>query len=153
MSAAWSRAGLVLAAVVVLDQVTKALVRDSVELGSENPVLPLVSLVHSRNTGVAFGVFEGQTALVVVAIAVAVAALAAYFATHRERPWVWLPVGLLAGGALGNVIDRLYEGFVTDFIKLPRWPAFNVADMAITVGVLALLLVVERSDDRAADRG
>ncbi|MCW3010899.1 MAG: lspA [Solirubrobacterales bacterium] len=146
---AWSRAGLVLAAVLVLDQVTKALVRRGVELGSEDAVFPLVKIVHSRNRGVAFGAFEDQTALVVLVIAIAIGALVAYFATHRDRPLVWLPVGLLAGGALGNVIDRVREGFVTDFIKLPSWPAFNIADMAITFGVLALVLVVERSDARA----
>lgn len=138
-----------LAAVLVLDQVTKALVRRGVELGSEDPVFPLVTLVHTRNRGVAFGAFEDNTALVVVVISIAVAALAAYFVTHRDRPLVWLPTGLLAGGAIGNVIDRIREGFVTDFIKLPSWPAFNIADMAITFGVLTLLLVVERSDDRA----
>ena len=146
MRGPWSRAALVFAAVLVVDQATKALVRGGVELGSENPVFPLVTLVHTRNRGVAFGALEGQTALVAIVIALAVAALIAYFATHRDRPWVWLPTGLLAGGAIGNVIDRAREGFVTDFIKLPSWPAFNVADMAITFGVLSLLLVAERSD-------
>ena len=146
MRGSWSRAALVLAAVLVVDQATKALVRGGVELGSEDSVFPLVTLVHTRNRGVAFGALEGQTALVAIVIALAVAALVAYFATHRDRPWVWLPTGLLAGGAIGNVIDRAREGFVTDFIKLPSWPAFNVADMAITFGVLSLLLVTERSD-------
>jgi signal peptidase II len=129
--------------------VTKELVRRGVELGSEDPIFPLVKLVHSRNRGVAFGALQDQTALVVVVIAVAMTALVAYFATHRDRPLVWLPTGLLAGGAIGNVVDRVREGFVTDFIKLPSWPAFNVADIAITFGVLTLLLVVERSDHRA----
>ena len=150
MGRAWGRAALVLAAVLLVDQVTKALVRGGVELGSEDRVLPLVTLVHTRNRGVAFGVFEDQAFVVVIVITLAIAALAAYFVTHRDRPLVWLPTGLLAGGAIGNVVDRIREGFVTDFIKLPSWPAFNVADMAITFGVLALLLVVERSDDRAA---
>ena len=150
MRGAWSRAGLVLAAVLLVDQVTKALVRRDVELGSEDPVFPLITLVHTRNRGVAFGAFQDNTALVVIVIAVALAALVAYFATHRDKRLAWLPTGLLAGGALGNLVDRIREGFVTDFIKLPSWPAFNVADMAITVGVLTLVLVVERSDDRAA---
>ena len=150
MGRAWSRAALVLAAVLLVDQVTKALVRGGVELGSEESLLPLVTLVHTRNRGVAFGVFEDQAFVVVIVITLAIAALAAYFATHRDRPLVWLPTGLLAGGAIGNVVDRVRDGFVTDFVKLPSWPAFNVADMAITFGVLTLLLVVERADDRAA---
>lgn len=151
MRTPWTRAGLVLAAVLLVDQATKAFVRRDVALGSEDPVFPLVKLVHLRNRGVAFGAFENSTALVVLLIAAAVGALLVYFATHLQRPLVWLPTGLLAGGAIGNVLDRVREGYVTDFVKLPSWPAFNVADTAITFGVLALLLVVERSDARAAD--
>ena len=59
------------------------------------------------------------------------------------RPWLWLPTGMLVGGAIGNLIDRVANGQVTDFIKLPAWPAFNVADMSITFGVLILLWVLE----------
>jgi signal peptidase II len=62
---------------------------------------------------------------------------------HPTRPWLWLACGLLVGGALGNLIDRIAHGSVTDFIKLPLWPAFNLADMSITFGVLALLYVLE----------
>ncbi|MBA2346921.1 MAG: signal peptidase II [Solirubrobacterales bacterium] len=148
---AWGRAGLVLAVVLLVDQITKALVRRDVKLGSSEDVFPFVDLVHVRNRGVAFGAFEDSTALVAVVIGVAMVALIAYFATHRDRPLVWLPTGLLAGGAVGNLIDRVREGFVTDFVKLPSWPAFNVADMAITVGVVALVLVVERSQPVAEE--
>ncbi len=63
-------------------------------------------------------------------------------------PGIWVPTGLLAGGAIGNVVDRVRDGAVTDFLKLPSWPAFNVADVAITLGVLALLFVVERDARR-----
>ena len=62
---------------------------------------------------------------------------------HSGRPLVWLPTGLLLGGALGNLIDRTHQGHVTDFIKFPHFPAFNVADIAITFGVIALVLVLE----------
>ena len=143
----WLRAGLVLGLVLLVDQVTKALVRARVDLGSEDPIFPAVTLVHVRNRGVAFGAFADGQALVIVIIAIALSALVVYFATHLRRPLVWLPTGLLMGGALGNVIDRLRDGAVTDFVKLPAWPAFNVADMAITAGVLALLYVVERRAD------
>ena len=67
----------------------------------------------------------------------------AYFALHPSRPWLWLPTGLLIGGAIGNLIDRIAHGAVTDFVKLPHWPAFNLADTAITVGVLSLVWVIE----------
>ena len=150
MKGPWLRAGFVLAAVLVLDQVSKALVRSSLALGQEESVFPLVAFVHTRNRGVAFSALEGHTSLVTAVIALAVVALVVYFATHADRPRAWLPTGLLAGGALGNVIDRLHQGFVTDFVKLPAWPVFNVADMAITFGVLALLLVAERPERNGA---
>jgi signal peptidase II len=76
--------------------------------------------------------------------------LLAYFARHTARPLVWLPTGMLLGGAAGNVIDRLRLGAVTDFIKLPLgWPPFNLADVSITLGILILLALVERA--RAPD--
>ena len=144
MRSPWLRAGVVVGLVLLVDQVTKALVRSGVDVGSEDPVLPGVSIVHVRNRGVAFGALaDGQT-LVIVVITLALVALIAYFATHVDRPLAWLPTGLLLGGAVGNVLDRVRAGSVTDFIKLPAWPAFNVADVAITFGVLALLYVVER---------
>ena len=76
------------------------------------------------------------------------------FARHQAKPLIWLPVGLLVGGALGNIVDRIREGAVTDFLKIPWWPAFNLADVAITFGVLALLFVLEgkEAEDRGAAR-
>ena len=137
------RAVAVAVLVLALDQGTKALVRGSLERGDEDPIFPAVTLVNTRNRGVAFGLFA-DGGLVLVAIGVAsVLALLVFFATHSRRPLVWLPTGLLLGGAAGNLIDRLRQGFVTDFIDLPLWPAFNLADIAITVGVLSLLYVLE----------
>lgn len=150
---AWARAGVVAGLVLLLDQGTKQLVQHHVAVGEEDSVFPTVTLVHVKNKGVAFSAFEDQVAIVVIVIAIAVAALLVYFATHSSRPLIWLPTGLLAGGALGNILDRVREGAVTDFIKLPAWPAFNVADMAITFGVLSLLLVLERKDDDAREDG
>jgi len=150
--AAWVRAGLVLVAVVVLDQVTKALVRGNLQLGDEHDVVgSVVKLVRTRNTGVAFGAFSGGGIIVVALVVAALTALVYYFATHADRPLVWLPTGLLLGGALGNIIDRVADGSVTDFIKLPSWPQFNVADIAITVGVFVLLWVVERGGEEGGD--
>ena len=138
---------MVLALVVAADQATKALVRGDLRVGEQDPVLPAVTLVHVRNTGVAFGAFSGGGLVVVALVAGALAALLFYFVTHVERRLVWLPTGLLLGGSLGNIIDRVRDGAVTDFIKLPHWPAFNVADVAITLGVLTLLWVIEQGGD------
>ena len=138
-----ARAGALTAALVAADQGTKALVRAGVELGDRDGILPGVELVHVRNRGVAFGLFaDGGVVLVAIGV-ISVLALLAFFATHSRRPLVWLPTGLLLGGAAGNLVDRGRQGFVTDFIDLPLWPAFNLADMGITFGVLALLYVLE----------
>ena len=75
--------------------------------------------------------------------------LVGYFWIHRDMPWLWLPVGLLLGGALGNLADRAREGAVIDFINPVAWPAFNVADSCIVIGVFALLWVVEVVPKRA----
>jgi len=147
---AWARAALVMVAVIALDQGTKALVRSSVALGDHDGVLPGVEIVHVRNEGVAFSRFSGGGTIVAVIVGAALVALVAYFATHLDKPLVWLPTGMLLGGALGNVIDRIRYGAVTDFIKLPAWPAFNVADISITLGVLVLLYVTERPRNAAA---
>jgi signal peptidase II len=147
---AWARAALVMAAVIALDQGTKALVRSGVAVGDRDGVFPGVEIVHVRNEGVAFSRFSGGGTVVAVIVGAALLALVAYFVTHLDKPLVWLPTGMLLGGALGNVIDRIRDGAVTDFIKLPAWPAFNVADIAITFGVLVLLYVTERPRHAAA---
>jgi signal peptidase II len=152
-AAVFAKAGLVLVAVVVLDQVTKALVRGGIDVGEEDSVLPAVTLVHVRNTGVAFGAFSGGGLIVVALVTAALAALLYYFFTHLDKRLVWLPTGMLLGGSIGNIIDRVRDGAVTDFVKLPAWPAFNVADIAITFGVLVLLWVIEQDDERRAPDG
>ena len=147
-----ARAAGVAAVVVAVDQATKALVRAGMDRGEEDPILPALKLVNVRNTGVAFGFLsENGGALIAGVTAVALAALMVFFFMHRNRPWAWLPVGLLLGGAVGNLIDRIAEGAVTDFLKVPKWPAFNVADIAITFGVLALLYVLEGPPRRAEE--
>jgi signal peptidase II len=137
--------------VVALDQLAKATVRGSLELGEGRELVAGVKLVNVRNSGIAFGFLSDGGALLVVGTAVALLALVAFFVTHTGRPLVWLPTGMLVGGAIGNVIDRAREGSVTDFVKFPHFPAFNVADMAITFGVLALVYVLEGPPRRQRD--
>jgi signal peptidase II len=137
------RAAAVMAAVIAVDQLTKHLVRSDIPVGQVDKFLPAINLVDVRNTGVAFSLFSGGGALVLVFTSLALAALVGYFTMRPDRSGLWLPTGLLVGGAIGNLIDRLVHGAVTDFIKLPFWPAFNVADMSTTFRVLALLYVLE----------
>jgi signal peptidase II len=143
-AAALATAGVV----VALDQATKQLAISGIERGEHVDVFFGLELTNARNTGVAFGAFEGGGALVAILIGVSLALLVAYFVVHREKPWLWLPVGLLLGGALGNLADRARIGAVIDFIDPVAWPAFNVADSCIVVGVLALLYVVEGRERR-----
>jgi signal peptidase II len=140
---AFARAGLVLLIVVGLDQLTKHTIAAGIPEGESRKFLPAINFVHVRNKGVAFGFFSGGGVLVLLFTAVALAVLLIYFWRRPMRPWLWLPTGMLVGGAIGNLIDRVANGQVTDFIKLPAWPAFNVADMSITFGVLILLWVLE----------
>lgn len=142
------RAGAVLAAVLALDQISKAVVRAQIAPGSRRELVPWVDLVNTRNTGVAFSLFKDSGVVLVVFTIAAMAAVLVFFLSRPSRRGAWLPTGLLLGGAAGNLIDRVRGGGVTDFIDLPRWPAFNAADMAITVGVVVLLLVLEGRDDR-----
>jgi signal peptidase II len=147
--AAWGRAGIMLAAVLLVDQVTKRLVQSDIAQGDSNGVFPGVQLVHVRNHGVAFGAFAGGGTVVAVIIGAALVALVVWFLRHTAMPLAWLPTGLLLGGAVGNIFDRVRDGAVTDFIKFPAWPAFNIADVAITFGVLSLLYVLESGGDGA----
>ncbi len=146
--AAFARAAGVIAAVLIIDRITKRAVVSGIRMGDVHKFLPGVNLVHIQNSGVAFGFFSGGGALVLVLTLTALAALVVYFLLRPTRPGLWVPTGLLVGGAIGNLIDRVSTGSVTDFIKLPLWPAFNVSDMAITFGVLALLYVLEGPGNR-----
>ena len=134
--------------VVALDQATKQLANSNVERGESVKVFPGLEISNTRNTGVAFGVFEGGGLIVGVLIGVALVLLIGYFLRHSEVPLLWLPVGMLLGGALGNLADRARDGAVIDFIDPVAWPAFNLADSFIVVGVFLLLWVVERSARR-----
>ncbi len=147
--AAWLLALLVAIAVVALDQLTKRLVRSSITPGEQRRFLPSVQLVNTRNHGVAFGFLPGSHVAVTILIALALVVLLVYFALHASRRLMWLPTGMLVGGAVGNILDRLRDGSVTDFVKLPLgWPPFNLADASITLGILILFLLIDSSRRR-----
>ena len=107
-----------------------------------------LDIVRVANKGVAFGAFGGAGWLVPVLSVVASGAVLLWFARHSTEPWTWLPAGLVLGGAIGNLMDRVLRGEVTDFLKLPHWPAFNFADIAITIGVVLLVAIAEMNSRR-----
>lgn len=152
---AWRRALLLCVGVIALDQVAKAIVRGSLAPGERVDLVLGFHLTRITNKGLAFGTLGGGGPLVLVVTIAALALVLAWFARDPTRPWLWLGAGLLAGGAVGNLIDRVRLDAVTDFLDPPLWPAFNLADIAITVGAVVLILVSLEgggADDRAAHR-
>jgi signal peptidase II len=144
---AWLLALATTAVVVLVDQLSKAAVRSSIVPGETRSLLPGLQLVNTRNRGIAFGFLPGRHWAITALIALALLVLLVYFARHASMPLIWLPTGMLVGGAFGNVLDRIRAGSVTDFVKLPLgWPPFNLADASITLGVLLLALVVEHRE-------
>lgn len=140
----WRRAAIAAALFMTLDQVTKQIVIASIHRGDSINVFFGIDLTNVRNTGVAFGALAGGGALVSLLTLAALLLLLVYFALRSATPWLWLPVGIIAGGALGNLADRARDGAVIDFIDPVLWPAFNLADMGIVLGILGLLYVVDR---------
>ncbi len=140
---ALGRAAAVGAVVVALDQLTKHTIGTAIRPGQVRHVLPGLTFVYERNTGVAFSFLAGTGALVYVVTGAALVALLAFLLARPARRLLWLPTGMLVGGAIGNLIDRVTLGSVIDFIKLPDWPAFNLADSSITIGVIILVVVIE----------
>jgi len=143
-------------AIIVLDQVSKAYIRDTLAVGAIwapwEWLAPYARFVHWYNTGVAFGMFQGQGQIFTV-LAIIVSLVIVYFFPRVPRQdWTLrLAMGMQLGGALGNLIDRLTVGHVTDFISVGTFPVFNIADASITVGVGVLLLGVwlqERAERR-----
>ncbi len=148
------KALLVCGAVVALDQLTKGVVRETVVRGDTVEVLPFLDLANTRNRGVAFGL-AGEVSPLAIGIALLfLVALLAFLSLRRGAdPLVWLPAGLLVGGALGNLADRVRDEAVTDWIDFPAWPTFNLADVAIVIGVLFLVLLPEYRARTESDHG
>ncbi len=144
----WLLLAAIAVAAVIADQVTKHVVAGSLSLGDGVHVLGPLTIRHVQNSGIAFGLFSNATAGVIVVTAIAIGWMLAYFARSGARhPVLPVALGLVIGGSLSNLADRVRLGFVTDFIDFRYWPAFNVADSCIVIGVgilLAALVLTER---------
>ena len=150
--------GLLLAAITVgLDQFTKALVLAFLEPYQAVEWAPFLSCVLVFNTGISFGLFAGETVLlrwVLIGLALAVSVLLTSWLYKEKRPRVASALGLILGGAIGNVVDRIFRHAVVDFLDLHiggwHWPAFNLADSAITVGVVLYVYTSLRDQLRSS---
>jgi signal peptidase II len=135
----WLVLGLVATAAVLADQLTKQVVGRTLELGESVDLFGPLAIHHVQNTGIAFGLFGSRTSLVIAVTAVAVTAMLVFFArSGRRHPVLPVALGLVLGGSIANLIDRVRLGHVTDFLDLVAWPAFNLADTFIVVGVAIL---------------
>jgi signal peptidase II len=142
--------------VVAIDQGSKAIATSLVERGENVELLPFLAIENTRNTGVAFGLGGDVSTGFIVAELCFLAVVLVSLSVWEGRPsWIWLPTGLLIGGALGNLADRVRDGAVTDFIDLSFWPTFNLADTAIVIGVALLLLLLQRDkrEERPSGEG
>jgi signal peptidase II len=147
---------IALCAVVALDQLSKYLVQDLMSLYTSIPLLgEVVKLTYIRNPGAAFGINLGNKALFIILSIVACGVMGYYFTRlPAAEHWGRFALTLIFGGAIGNLIDRIQHGEVTDFIDVGlgsyRWPIFNVADMAVTIGVILLFIRLSSTHPSAA---
>jgi signal peptidase II len=143
----WGALVLVAGAAIAADQATKQLVGRQLALGDETAQLGPFSIHHVQNSGIAFGLFPTATTLVIALTAFAVGWMLWFFARSGARhPVLPVGLGLVLGGSLANLVDRVRLGHVTDFLDLSFWPAFNLADTFIVVGVVVLLGALVASD-------
>lgn len=143
----WVGLGLVALAAVAADQLTKHLVASQLALGEEVAVVGPFSIHHVQNSGIAFGLFASATSIVIFLTGLAVLWMLAFFA-RSGHPVLPVGLGLVVGGSLSNLVDRIRLGHVTDFLDLTFWPAFNLADSFIVVGVAVLFGALVRRDSR-----
>jgi signal peptidase II len=149
----WAGLAAVAMAAVVADQLTKHVVASEVTLDDEVKVLGPFTIHHVQNSGIAFGLFSSATAAVIVLTLVAIGWMVAYFARSGARhPLLPVAVGLLIGGSVSNLTDRVRLGHVTDCLDFRYWPAFNLADSFIVIGVAVLLGALVAADRPARRR-
>jgi signal peptidase II len=143
----WLGLGAVAGAAVAADQATKRLVSSQLALGDSVNVLGPLDIHHVQNSGIAFGLFSSATSIVIVVTALAVLWMLVFFARSGSRhPALPVGLGLLLGGSVSNLVDRIRLGYVTDFLDLTFWPAFNLADAFIVAGVALLLALLAFAD-------
>ncbi len=145
---------MVLILVVGADQWIKALVIAAIPVATSVPVVPgVLSLTHVQNRGVAFGLFAGLSPLIAALAALTLVFLLSYNKGRRLRSRAaGAGIALMAGGAAGNLVDRVRLGYVVDYLDVHVWPVFNLADMAIVVGAGILILVLSREGNLAQSR-
>jgi signal peptidase II len=149
--AEWVALASVAVAAALADQATKLLVSSQLALGDEVVVISWFSIHRVENSGIAFGLFPTATSAVIALTSVVVAWMVVFFARSAVRhPMLPIGLGLVLGGSVSNLLDRVRLGAVTDFLDVRFWPAFNLADTFIVVGVAVLLASLVAAERGAA---
>lgn len=161
-----------IALVILLDRITKLILTRTLQPGESVDIIPpLLSFTHVSNTGAVFGILEGQNVLLAILTVLIIGALLYVHRQNKEmpkhflckKPWIFthktqngtgtIAFSLIISGAVSNLIDRIFYGYVIDFIDIHVWPVFNIADSAITVGIALLLIASFRENKEDSSYG
>ncbi len=134
--------------VVILDQLTKFIVKKNFELNESIPLIKnILHLTYITNTGSAFGLFKGFNIFLILFSVVVIIVIFYYLKQKKlNQKLLQFSIGLLLGGTIGNLIDRIFYGFVVDFIDFRIWPVFNIADSAVTISIILLIILLWNND-------
>ena len=148
----WHLPVLLLAAITLtLDQFSKYLVRELLAYRASFPDAGFLQFTHTHNTGSAFGILQGQNLPLIFISFIGIAVLLAiYFSQPRPGNLLRFSLGLMMGGAVGNLVDRLHQGWVTDFIDIGPWPVFNLADASIVTGLVLMAWIFLRPSPKGS---
>lgn len=152
---------IIIAIIVALDQLTKFLIRANFDLNSSMPLIDgILRITYIHNNGAAFSIFQNKTAFLIAMQVTVIAVVLVYLIARRKKDhWCLLvSISLIAAGGIGNLIDRAVNGYVVDFLQLPHWPIFNVADISVCTGCGLLVFYMffidsKRSGDKKPVRG
>ena len=129
------------AAIIILDQLTKYIVKSSLSAGQTIPIIKnIFHLTYVQNTGAGFGLLKGYNSLLILILFLALGIIIYFWKDIPNKRFSQFLIGLIAGGIVGNLIDRIFLGYVVDMYDFIIWPAFNIADAGITMGVIGLIL-------------
>ena len=138
---------------VIFDQIAKVIVRETLAPGEHERLAAFFRFSHIQNDGGAFGLFGGANSFLAVSAAIAIAVVLVYYLFPPVEHWLARAgLALILGGAVGNLLDRIYQGHVTDFVNFNEFPAFNVADAGINIGVVAIVIALIWEDARRRPR-
>jgi len=133
--------------IVLLDQITKFIITKKIPLGKSIPIIPgIFSFTYFQNTGAGFGLFPGSTRLLIWFSIIVIGLILYFYESIPENKYTQISIALILGGTFSNLIDRINLGYIIDFLDFKIWPIFNIADTAITIGVIGLIIYLIKKE-------